>query len=613
VSEIRSMTFGTAGNTIAEILVKTADEGVITRSQQDTLLERFRRSDPTLDAGTILKQAFDAEEITEREKNSLLARLARGSAAPPLQAAEMGSTATARSAVGGMVPPSTLFSPTVPYPAPFDWTDGIRKLPPPTPFGIPPGLVAPGLEDDAVLRALGYFRQHVGTDGRPELLPLYHQPLIQIKLRVIEVARADGLSVNSVLEYVSTQNKDPSLTSGSTLNTANGGHENLRGLTRFAVNGLISNATTGSGLLVNLTTQHINWIASFLATELNADVVTAPEVVTLNGQNVEFIAGSKLPFALGQNVIQGTNNNIQQVFYKHVGTMISVTPTIVNWGFHGEGEGEASISASEVVDWNALVEWMTSENGLRFPPNPSTWEPAYDLRQYLPQERPQILPFDLKSKLLLGLNEYTRSDLLRKGLPVQLIDGACGDGCKWKPEDCTIDLTLVVRLSEAATGNLELAPGAEPTVTSANVESNVRAVANVIQVKSGHGVVMAGLIGEREIEGVDKVPVLGDIPGLGFFFRSKVVERIKTEVLIFIEAQVLDPDPHIARAESADDFWLSGPYVAGALHDNPLECGLHRVGFGTYLPPHSHDEEVFWERHGRKVLRIETHIDDIFE
>jgi len=33
----------------------------------------------------------------------------------------------------------------------------------------------------------------------------------------------------------------------------------------------------------------------------------------------EFISGAKVPFELGQNVIQGTNNNIQQFFYKHVG------------------------------------------------------------------------------------------------------------------------------------------------------------------------------------------------------------------------------------------------------------------------------------------------------
>ena len=75
-----------------------------------------------------------------------------------------------------------------------------------------------------------------------------------------------------------------------------------------------------------MTSEHINWAVSFLASEFNGDVVTAPEVVTLNGQNVEFVAGEKLPFQLGQNVIQGTNNNVQQVFYKNVGSYVSRRP-----------------------------------------------------------------------------------------------------------------------------------------------------------------------------------------------------------------------------------------------------------------------------------------------
>ena len=331
-------------------------------------------------------------------------------------------------------------------------------------------------------------------------------------------------------------------------------------------------------------------------------------MVTLNGQNVEFVAGEKLPFQLGQNVIQGNNNNIQQFFYKHVGTYISVTPRIVDWGLHGEGRGNASISASEITQWNLLVKWMEEQQLLDQGQNIA----AKNLTPYLDSERP--IPIEIKTLLLKRLNQYTRDQLyaLPKGnTPWPFLPpDECAE-CEWSPERCTIDLSIVVRLSDGSTTSIDTAD--ETGTTSVNVESDVRALANIIQVKSGHGVVMAGLIGEREVEDTAKVPVLGDIPVVGFLFRSKGTSRQKTEVVIFVEAQVLDRCPDVARAQSHDDFLLSQPFVEGELLDSPLEYGMYRAGFGSYLPPATHNEAVFWERQGRKIRKIATHVDDALE
>jgi hypothetical protein len=498
--------------------------------------------------------------------------------------------------------------PELPYPSPFDWTDGIRNfplplLPPPSPFAPP--LYGP--ERAAVVTRAGLTT----TLGQ-----IYHQPLIQIKMRVVEVRRADFLAVNSVLEYVSDDDTQPSLTSGLTANRVGSqGRQNFRSLTSFPTTGLATQAGMGAGALVNLTTEHVNWLVQALATELSADVITAPEVVTLNGQNVEFVAGEKLPFQLGQNVIQGTNNNIQQVFYKHVGTMVSVTPRIVNWGFHGEGLGEAAIVGNDVLDWSALIQQMLASGLVFQTPTGVATAPFQDIKPLLEKyARQPVVPFSAQAEILKALNDYSKRDLswLLQLAEMCIIDeDACARCRRWRPEDCTIDLAVVVRLSEG--GTVDVSNPDTATITQFAAEKSVRAVANVIQVKSGHGVVMAGLIGEREIEDVATVPVLGDLPVVGFLFRSKAVDRFKTEVLIFIEAQVLDPDPCVARAESSQNFLLSQPYVDGEFLDNPLEYGLYRVGFGTYLPPHTIHESVFWERFGRKIRKIHTHIDDALE
>jgi hypothetical protein len=490
-----------------------------------------------------------------------------------------------------------------PYPAPFDWTSGIRNYAVPVPL--------PGSSDEIVQRGLTYTRGQQGILGTD----IPHQPLIQVKMRVVEVVRGDSLAAGTILEYVSNNNGNPTLTTGQTANT---GGENVRSFSRLLVPGLATTAGAGTGSLFNLTSEHINALVQLLATEAKADVVTAPEVVTLNGQNVEFVAGAKVPFELGQNVIQGDSNSIQKFFYKHVGTMVSVTPRIVNWGYYGEGQGKKPILAQDILHWGKLAEWM-----IRSKIDTSKYQEATTaIARYgkSPNEY-ALIPFSAQAILLQALNDYAsdavqlraigpmNEALVAEGIMAQ---PAC-EGCSnWRAQDCTIDLTVVVRLSDKGNVEIDLDDDDETKLT-ANTEDNIRAISNVIQVKSGHGVVMAGLIGNRETQELAKVPVIGDVPLIGALFRNKVVVRQKTEVLVFIEAKVLDAEPNVARAQSGDDFVLSQPFVAGELLDNPLEYGFCRVGFGTYLPPHTCGEQIYWERFGRDVRNACTHVDDILK
>jgi hypothetical protein len=513
-------------------------------------------------------------------------------------------------------------------PQPFDSTRGLRQ-----PFeGVPaapqfPGAVSFGQSDVPLdLPTFGPLAQVYSNVAGGATFALYHQPLIQIKVRVVEVGRSDTFESSSVLDYIS-HGGDLSLI---TTHNINNNRERTTGVSRFPSRDLltvpangqsIANLSGGAGGLLNLTSEHINWITSFLATELNADVITAPQVTTLNGQNVEFSAGTKQPFELGQSVIQNGSNVIQQFFYKHVGTYISVTPRIVDWGLHGEGKGNAAIVDAEVRDWNGLIKMMIQEGMAEA--QKATWS------DYVGNT--SLVPFNIREGVLMRLNEFTRSDLMKfisthpeyqgilhdleTGCPVCGGDGACR--CNWKPEECTLDLEVVVRLSDAGIPPLTADRGGAISATTASVgvagEVNVRAVANIVQIKSGHGVVMAGLIGEREVEQLTKVPILGDAPVVGYLFRSKSTDRQKTEVLIFIEATVLDSRPEVARAETANDFLLGQPHVLGELLDSPLEFGMYRAGFGTYLPPHSPQERVFWERLGRKVRKACTEFDDAVE
>ncbi len=74
---------------------------------------------------------------------------------------------------------------------------------------------------------------------------------------------------------------------------------------------------------------------------------------------------------------------------------------------------------------------------------------------------------------------------------------------------------------------------AAPVIAKRSAESR-------IGVKDGQTIVIGGLMEDRKISNVQKVPLLGDIPVLSWFFNRTQVKKTKTELLIFLT-------PHVAQ------------------------------------------------------------------
>ncbi|MBW3598955.1 MAG: hypothetical protein KY475_16990, partial [Planctomycetes bacterium] len=500
------------------------------------------------------------------------------------------------------------------------------------------------------------FAPGLGDTSVPANIP--HQPLIQIKIRVVEVVRNDSLAVASTLDYIRNRPGLASEFMGADPLSPNINQDgrNLTGVSRFnssTTSGLINLPNSamnlsnmgpvpaGAGALVNLTSEHLNWVASLLATELEADVITAPELVTTNGEGVEFVAGSKQAFTLGTVRSTTTDNMQNYYFYKHVGTYLRVTPRIVNYTAFGIGRGDAAIVDSEILNWNTLIQFLLDEGFVytAYVPPPTqpgegakkeeekkktaAEQPTKDPKAVLAETwRPYarqggLVPLEIKQQVLEIVNQYSRTELRNYICQrmetdetfnidfFHMIEGCDGDRCRWRPEDCTIDLEVLARFSTTTDGTPpgDISMEDADFLAVANAENDVRAIGNVLQIKNGTGLVMAGLLAESDVEAESKVPVLGDLPLVGAMFRAKSVTRAKTEILIFIEARVLSDDASLARAESAADLHLAAPYVAAGTLDNPLEIGLYRAGFDAYLPPPTLDEQQYWQRFGRRGNR----------
>lgn len=63
-----------------------------------------------------------------------------------------------------------------------------------------------------------------------------------------------------------------------------------------------------------------------------------------------------------------------------------------------------------------------------------------------------------------------------------------------------------------------------------------------VNIKDGYTLVIGGLLQDRDVESVRKLPLLGDIPLLGYLFKFKSSEKEKTELMVFVTPYIMTPD-----------------------------------------------------------------------
>ncbi len=72
-----------------------------------------------------------------------------------------------------------------------------------------------------------------------------------------------------------------------------------------------------------------------------------------------------------------------------------------------------------------------------------------------------------------------------------------------------------------------------------SLDTTTRAASTLVRVKNGQTVVIGGLLTSRETDQTRKVPLLGDIPVLGWLFTSRAKTKSTTDLVIFITPTIL--------------------------------------------------------------------------
>jgi len=119
-------------------------------------------------------------------------------------------------------------------------------------------------------------------------------------------------------------------------------------------------------------------------------------------------------------------------------------------------------------------------------------------------------------------------------------------------KDIGIILNVTPRINKDDFVTLEVAPEASSRSGVATLSSgsssvqipiiDVRTTATTVLIKSGNTLAIGGLMRQDVSDSYTKVPLMGDIPGVGRLFRSKSLNKKKRDLLIFLTPTIVGPE-----------------------------------------------------------------------
>lgn len=153
--------------------------------------------------------------------------------------------------------------------------------------------------------------------------------------------------------------------------------------------------------------------------------------------------------------------------------------------------------------------------------------------------KPNLLMLDNEeAKIVIGQNvpfvtgQYAQTGLSSSVTPFQTIER----------QDVGLTLKVKPQISEGNTVKLLIHQEVSSVLdasNSAGIITNKRSIDTSVLVEDGGIIVLGGLIEDRISDNIDKVPFLGDIPGLGALFRTVGRTHKKTNLMVFLRPYVM--------------------------------------------------------------------------
>ena len=135
--------------------------------------------------------------------------------------------------------------------------------------------------------------------------------------------------------------------------------------------------------------------------------------------------------------------------------------------------------------------------------------------------------------------------------PFPIIQGGGGNNAvtiEWREFGVKLDFTPTI--TNSGNVRLQVAPEVSAldfanglTYEGFSIPSLLtRRVETDVELRPGQTLAIGGLLDSKMLSEVDKIPILGDIPILGMFFRSEAARQERTELLVLVTPHILDPN-----------------------------------------------------------------------
>lgn len=114
-----------------------------------------------------------------------------------------------------------------------------------------------------------------------------------------------------------------------------------------------------------------------------------------------------------------------------------------------------------------------------------------------------------------------------------------------------LDLGVVLKVTPQITDNNQILMTVKPEVSSGRInpltnlpEEDTTEVETTIMLNDGQGMIIGGLIKETDIDTQSKIPIMGDLWGIGKLFQKRTVTRERSEIIIALIPRVV-PCPSV--------------------------------------------------------------------
>ncbi|MEW5249036.1 type II secretion system secretin GspD [Microbulbifer sp. 2201CG32-9] len=157
----------------------------------------------------------------------------------------------------------------------------------------------------------------------------------------------------------------------------------------------------------------------------------------------------------------------------------------------------------------------------------------------------------LSTPTIIALDNEEASILVGQNVPFvtgeQLLSGSNNDPfTQIQREDIGTELNVTPRVNNNNSVTLDIeqkvenvVPAAEDATGASDIVTSKREISTRVLIDDGAILVLGGLIEDNVTETSSKVPLLGDIPGIGRLFRSSRKRVRKTNLMVFLRPRIL--------------------------------------------------------------------------